>query len=447
MSTLSDTRSGRRQYLVTYSQVDPDKFPTRESFAAILEEEFNAGESAVKVKHWACCREPHENGGFHYHCAIKLTGTKKWVSVKHRVMSKYGVVINFSDSHDHYISAYNYVCKQDKDVAHHHQHPNLTDVALPKTYRAIAANRAGGKKRKSAKLGKECELVPKKKRLTNSEVANFIRQEQIKSYTEMLAIAELRRDDGQEDLAEYIFLRSEKHLKELLNKTWLMKNAPAKIASRQTSRIEKVREALRSDCVSNCDKAWYECATEVLRLNSIDVNFYARSIRDSLVHGRGKFRNVLLVGPANCGKTFMFKPLKCIFKESELFENPSNDKYGWVGAEKASVFILQDYRWSKECIAWKDLLLLLEGETVKLPAPKNFYAEDVIINSDVAIFATAKESIRYKGPYKTTDPGEDAMMSVRWNIIKFHHEFSEKEQKVVKPCARCFAELALMGAD
>ena len=49
MSTLSDTRSGRRQYLVTYSQADPGKFPTRESFAAMLEEEFNAGVSAVKV--------------------------------------------------------------------------------------------------------------------------------------------------------------------------------------------------------------------------------------------------------------------------------------------------------------------------------------------------------------------------------------------------------------
>ena len=86
MLTLSDTCSGRRQYLVTYSQVDPGKFPNRESFAAMLEEEFNARTSAVKVTHWACCREPHENDGFHYHCAIKLTGTKKWISVKHRVI-------------------------------------------------------------------------------------------------------------------------------------------------------------------------------------------------------------------------------------------------------------------------------------------------------------------------------------------------------------------------
>ena len=101
----------------------------------------------------------------------------------------------------------------------------------------------------------------------------------------MLAIAELRRDDGEEDLVEFIFSHSEKHLKELLNNTWLMKNTLGKVASRKTSRIEKVREALRTDCVSNCNKAWYACAMDVLWFNSIDINCYARSIRDSLVHG------------------------------------------------------------------------------------------------------------------------------------------------------------------
>ena len=66
---------------------------------------------------------------------------------------------HYSNSHDHYISANNYVCKQDKEVAHHHQHPpNLAEVALRKTYRTIAANRMGGKRRKSGKQGKEREV-------------------------------------------------------------------------------------------------------------------------------------------------------------------------------------------------------------------------------------------------------------------------------------------------
>ena len=41
----------------------------------------------------------------------------------------------------------------------------------------------------------------------------------------------------------------------------------------------------------------------------------------------------------------------------------ANDKYGWVGADSVEVIVLQDFQWSRDMIAWNDLLLLLEGET------------------------------------------------------------------------------------
>ena len=124
----------------------------------------------------------------------------------------------------------------------------------------------------------------------------------------------------------------------------------------------------------------------------------------------------------------MLKPLKDIFGE-QLFENPANDKFAWVGADEASVMILQDFRWNRDCITWKDLLLLLEGETVKLPAPKNIYTNDVIINSDVAIFATSKCEVTYRGPYNMHDPQEDAMMAARWKVFQFRYQFKEEQQK------------------
>ena len=40
----------------------------------------------------------------------------------------------------------------------------------------------------------------------------------------------------------------------------------------------------------------------------------------------------------------MLKPLKLIFSDS-IFKNPANDKYDWVGSEKAKVFLLNDFRW------------------------------------------------------------------------------------------------------
>ena len=76
---------GLRQYLVTYSQVYDSKFFTRESFGKMLEAEFNAGNSVVQVDYWDFYREEHQNDGFQYHCTLKITGCKKWLSVKNRI--------------------------------------------------------------------------------------------------------------------------------------------------------------------------------------------------------------------------------------------------------------------------------------------------------------------------------------------------------------------------
>ena len=73
---------GHWQYLVTYFQADESKFSIRESFGKILKAKFNAGTSVVKVYYWACSREEHQNDSFHYHCALKLRGCTKWLSVK-----------------------------------------------------------------------------------------------------------------------------------------------------------------------------------------------------------------------------------------------------------------------------------------------------------------------------------------------------------------------------
>ena len=63
-------------------------------------------------------------------------------------------------------------------------------------------------------------------------------------------------------------------------------------------------------CVDSCDMKWYECARQVLQLNNISPFVFADAMSDLLAHGRGKFRNIMIVAPANCGKTFLLKPLE-----------------------------------------------------------------------------------------------------------------------------------------
>ena len=453
-SFLENPLIGRRQYLVTYSQADDKKFPTRESFGQMIADEFNAGSGKVGVSHWACCREPHPTtSGFHYHCCVKLTGVKKWLRVKNSIKEKHNIVVNFSDEHNHYISAYRYVCKSDADVVHSNGHPDLSEVGSPRTKKSTEAYR---RKRKSInststeEAGPSNEPQPKKasktpKRLSNIEVSDFIRKNGIKTYEEIFAVAESRKENGELDLASFVMSRSEKIVNEIIKKSWLLHTAATDIARTSVSRMDLIFQAFHGDCVEGCvDKLWLKCATEVLDLNRVDVHYYAHLIRESLKKGRGKFRNVLLIGDTNCAKSFMFAPLKVIFDE-RCFDNPSNDKYGWIGADKADVILLQDFRYSREQIAWKDLLLLLEGETVKLPAPKNHFVNDIVIKGNVAIFATGPDRVRFKG-FNNIDK-ENRMMDSRWKVIEFKHEFEENQQISLKPCSRCFAELVLTGHE
>ena len=45
----------------------------------------------------------------------------------------------------------------------------------------------------------------------------------------------------------------------------------------------------------------------------------------------------------------------------------------------------------------KELLILLEGQTVHLPLPKNHYSNDMCTNIDTPIVPTSKSEITYVG--------------------------------------------------
>ena len=223
--SLENPQIGRRQYLVTYSQADVNKFATRESFVRMLENEFNKCSSKAKVMHWACCKEPHQTSGFHYHCCLKLSGVKKWLSVKNHIMQTHVITLNFSDKHNNYISAYNYVIKQDADVAHGDGHPDLSAIEMPRTTKSTEAYRASRKAKRSASAATATLCATstprsgKQKKLCNVDVSDYILKHNVKTYTELFAKAQIRKDEGQYDLTEFLFSRSEKALNELIKKT------------------------------------------------------------------------------------------------------------------------------------------------------------------------------------------------------------------------------------
>ena len=421
---MVNTGVGRRTYLITYSKANLEKFPTRQSFGEMIQKHFDDGPSKVKTEYWACCRENHKDGSEHYHVSLKLSGVKKWYMIKKNIIDKEGVVVHFSNKPSYYIASYKYVTKHDSDIVHSQNHPNLKDVSSPSTKqctlayrekrRSLNASASSSSQPSAASCSQTSSKTPTKqykiKRLSNLEVSDFISENHISNSTELFAVANDRKVDGQRDLANFVLSRTTKALEELISNTYRLENSAKELLRANTSRMELLREKSLGECVVNCEKIWLTSAVEVLQLNRIHPILFANSMRDLLIKGRGKWRNILIIGERNCAKTFILKPLELIYK---CFMNPAKDKYAWVGCEEAEVILLQDFRWDPETIAWKCMLLLLEGEHVKLPAPKNHFSKDVTITSDIPIFATSKDRLKYKGPNNSVDDVEDKMMDCR----------------------------------
>ncbi|CAB3986991.1 Hypothetical predicted protein [Paramuricea clavata] len=250
--------------------------------------------------------------------ALKLNKIQRWLPSKRYLLEQFGVSVHYSNIHHDYYSAWRYVTKSDEAYEESNGHPDLVNTDVPKTSKAsIGKRNLRGKaviktqtktKKKPKRVGKA-----RKKRLTPLDVSNLILSKNIKTETELHALAQEQREQGKTDLVEFILNRSPKTLADILSTTWQMKGAREKIARSTKSRMDLLQEASNSDCVSGCNGDWLQCAKEVLQNNGIDISCFANSVRESLTIGRKKHHYVMIVGPANCGKTFLLKPLKVVY--------------------------------------------------------------------------------------------------------------------------------------
>ena len=315
----------RRSFLVTCSSADMKKFPTRESFSNAAVYCFNEGSFKVEVCHWVCGGEHHHNtSGFHYHMAIKISSPKRWNLVKRKLQENHGIVVNFSTSHDQYYYAFRYVTKEDQEYVKSASHPPLEDMGSPQTKKCVREMRKRASMGKSGSEASATNNNNKVPRLGKFEVSQFILGENVKDPDLLYSIANRRSLDGNNDLAKFCVTQNRKSMDDLFESTRRLVSAKAPEERRGNPRIEVIREALRGECVEGCNREWIRCALEVFDRNQIHSVAFAEAVRNDLVEGRGKKRNIILLGPANCGKTFLFAPLQHMFK---TFSNPSDDKY------------------------------------------------------------------------------------------------------------------------
>ena len=124
-------RQVRRVYLITYSQANLEEFPNCTVFTEKILEYFTTvkGDNNPPVQ-WACCQEPHKDGGKYYHMTIQFKNPGRWLSIKNFMLKKYGIALHFSSQHAGYNTAYKYICKNKSstEVLHSNGHPNLEAI-------------------------------------------------------------------------------------------------------------------------------------------------------------------------------------------------------------------------------------------------------------------------------------------------------------------------------
>ena len=363
-----DPRQVRQVYLVTYSQANTTKFSTTRSFAEAVVRSFS--QRSETVIQWCCAQENHQRSGVHFHVAVKLKQNQRWLPAK----------ISAGDIW-HMCSLFKHPCKlfhglalchkNDTEYEESEGHPDLTSAGEPRTMKAHESVQKTRKSRLRSKLETSSNAVHtnddhasettnvdnakehrprKRQRLSAYKVPEIIVKKNIKDRAELMAFANSQRQEEKTDLAEFVLNRGTKIVNEVISNAWEMIKADETLRRRNKSRMDILQETYETECTCEVDGEWETCALEILHNNDIPPMQFAMCVKEALVKGRGKYRNAMLAGPANCGKTFLFNPLNKIY---HTFTNPASTSFAWVGAENSEVIFLMiiDFRWSPIIIA------------------------------------------------------------------------------------------------
>ena len=93
-------------------------------------------ENSMQPVQWEVSKKPHSESGFHYHMCVKFSNNKRWYGAKCHFLANYNISVHFSDSHQNYMSAYRYMTKEETEVFHNPDPPDLDSARSPQTSKA-----------------------------------------------------------------------------------------------------------------------------------------------------------------------------------------------------------------------------------------------------------------------------------------------------------------------
>jgi hypothetical protein len=358
---------------------------------------------------------------------------RRWLSVHDYIAEHYNIQVNFSDKPGNYYEAWLYCSKSDTETVKSENHPDFTRA--PKTTAATSQKRAAAKSNSNS----DTSCKKRRKAFNALDLHHIVIKNNLRTKCQLLCFASKQMEEGRTDIALYVLNNTPRALK-VMETCWEMVEAVDNEQRERKTRLQILEEAREGECVTGCDEQWKYLALQTLERNNCSAKEFGNTIKNALTNGRGKGRNVMIIGPANCGKTFILRPLCHIFN---AFVNPASGTFAWVGVEEAEIIFLNDFRWTERILPWQDLLRLLEGDKIHIPTPKTHFAQDVILEKDTPIFCTGPSRIRKFSRAGDVNEIESQMIEIRWKIFIFFHQVMTADAKDVPSCPRCFANLVL----
>ena len=173
---------------------------------------------------------------------------------------------------DNYYQACKYVTRSDTAVYHSPAHPNLDDIAPPRTAGCVRSNRRRhGQKRNSSDEAGESSNANKITRLTNLEVSKFLEANNITTETELFAQAHSQKAAGKKDLANFLLSWFSEALNGIIANTCNMESAQQKLDRADIARMDIINNNALREYVPECQGIWIKCTNGVLQMNNVPV--------------------------------------------------------------------------------------------------------------------------------------------------------------------------------
>ena len=182
---------------------------------------------------------------------------------------------------------------------------------------------------------------------------------------------------------------------------------------------------------------------EILKANGLDGEFQ-EEVLGALRVGRAKMRNICVLGPANCGKSFLFRGLLELFT---TYQRPDGGSYQLEDLLGAEVVFLNDFEYdtgAKDWMPWSFFKNFLEGNAVKVARPKTRGSNEVFKGTAPVFFTAPREVTLFRRGFEVE--AETSQMRKRIKYFVLQHPIpEEKREEVTRVCPHCTARLYLEG--